>query len=297
MATASATLRACWLPVRRLPNFKATDGAGGISGSYDASRYFPTNQNLWFKGYFDYDRTNVSSPGVGSAQLDNYSFQGSVLYSNALTYIGAAASYNIGSGSETQTVVPSTGSFDSHGYAADVRLGHVFVLLNSINSRSPFPTRVPPKSTGGYGLGLDVSGHVGYVNQQFDSFTDSNGFIFGPTQTHFGDVGARAKLFWYVPSNGWIWMPYVAGTLDQHFNFSSALNIPAQAALPGGDVFTLMQSPTYWGGEWGLDVTGAKGLTVGAKGYYTASSDTNILGGSVYVKIPFSALPLVAARY
>jgi hypothetical protein len=67
--------------------------------------------------------------------------------------------------------------------------------------------------------------------------------------------------------------------------------------FPGGDVFIFAQSQTYWGAQWGLDVKGANGWTVGVKGFYSASSDTNFVGGSAYVKIPFDAMPFVAARY
>jgi hypothetical protein len=80
----------------------------------------------------------------------------------------------------------------------------------------------------------------------------------------------------------------VTGTVDQRFAFSSTLNIPAQAALPGGDLISLQEAQTFWGGQWGLDVRGPSGWTVGAKGFYSASSDTNITGGRVYAKIPLS---------
>jgi hypothetical protein len=192
----------------------------------------------------------------------------------------------------------STGDFNHHGYAADLKLGYVFVLANTITSASSvLPTKAPPKPSGGYGLGLDVSGHVGYSSTQTDGFTDSAGLDFGTGKNHFGDGGASAKLFAYVPCNGLIWVPYVTGTVDREFNFSNTFNIPDQVMFPGGDLFVFTQSQTYWGAQLGLDAKGANGWTVGVKGFYSTSSDTNFVGGSAYIKIPFDGMPFVAARY
>lgn len=84
--------------------------------------------------------------------------------------------------------------------------------------------------------------------------------------------------------------------MDQQFGFSSKLVIPDQPLFPGGDTVWFTQALTYWGVRGGLEVTGATGLTVGVKGFYAASSDTQIAGGAAYIRIPFNATPF-AARY
>jgi hypothetical protein len=66
-------------PGTTVPGFRATDGAGGITGSYDASRLLPANQGLRFSGFFQYDRYDLSMPGFGSARTDEYRFGGSFL--------------------------------------------------------------------------------------------------------------------------------------------------------------------------------------------------------------------------
>jgi len=83
-----------------------------------------------------------------------------------------------------------------------------------------------------------------------------------------------------MPGYGLLRTPYVAGTVDQQFDYSNTLNIPNQAALIGGDAISLQEAQTFWGAQLGLDVRGPIGLTVGVKGSYQASADTNIAGGN-----------------
>jgi len=294
-------------PGTTTPSIRDVSGGGGIAGSYKVSG-LPANQSLSFSGFFDYARDNITlgtitglaAGNAGSGQTDTYTFGGSFLYSIGATYLRGSAAYDFGHGSESLNLDGSAGSFSTHGYSADLKLGHVFVLLNTISSGNPaMPTKAPPKLAGGYVVALDLSGHLGYSNQQVDGFTDSSGFVFGTDQTQYGDIGGRAKLFALVPNNGLVWMPYIAGTVDQGFGFSSTLNIPTQAALVGGDVLGLQEALTFWGTEFGIDVRGPNGWTVGAKGFYSASADTNITGGTAYVKIPlnYTPRPVFAPRY
>jgi hypothetical protein len=297
-------------PGTTAPSFRDASGNGGITGSY-AVAGLPVNQRLSFSGFFDYQRQDITvgalaglaAGNAGSGRTDNYTFGGAFRYDIGATYLSGAAAYNFGHGSETLNVDGSTGSFNTSGYATDLRLGHIFVLLNTISSgstgNSGMPRKAPPKPTGGYGLGLDLSGHIGYSNQQLDGFTDTSGFVFGTDQTRFGDVGGSARLFAIMPNNGYVWMPYVSGTVDQQFGFSSTLNIPNQAAIVGGDVLSLQEAQTFWGTTLGVDVRGPNGWTVGAKGFYQASADTNFTGGTAYVKIPlnYTPRPAFATRY
>jgi len=299
-------------PGTTTPSITDVSGSGGITGSYDASRFLPTNQGLKFVGFFNYRRDNISSAtpaaafgalGVtssGSTAMNNYTFGGSFFYNVNSTYLAGVAALNFDNGSDTSSD-GTTDTFNGHGYAADLRIGKVFVLLNTISSGNPgMPTKAPPKpADGGYALGLDVSGHLGYSNQQIDGYTDSSGFINGADLTRFGDIGGQVKLFALIPKSGFVWMPYVAGTVDQQFGFSSTGNIPSQPALPGGDVISLQAAPTFWGTQLGLDVQGPNGWIVGANGFYQASADTNIIGGSVHASIPlnYTPRPALAVKY
>jgi hypothetical protein len=293
-------------PGATTPSFKSVSGNGGIAGTYDASRLLPSNQYLFFSGLFDdstFDISGGASPGLpvstGSARFDLYTFAASALYYNNRAYLQTTGAFTFGHGNETQNIDGSTGSFNTNSYWADARLGRVFVLWQTAATPSvrALPIKAVPKSAGGFVLGLDLSGHLGYFEQQVGSFTDSSGFIFGTDKTKYGDTGARAKLFALVPQNGLTWEPYVAVTLDRQFGFSSVLNVPNQPTFVGGDVLSLQQAETFWGGQWGLDVYGANGWTAGVKGFYTASADITIAGGSAYIKIPFNSLPFVATKY
>ncbi len=292
-------------PGAKAPSLTDVAGSGTIGGSYDASSFLPTGQALLFKGFFNYTNDNLTlgsisgltAASAGSGRFNTYTLGGSFIYNIGATYLEGRGGGAFGNGSETNAVDGSTGSFNTRGYFADLRIGTIFALLSTGGASPSIPTKAPPKLTGGTVLALDVSGHVGYTAGQIDGFTDSTGFVFGTDRTQFGDVGARVKLFAVVPSNGVLWMPYIAGTVDQLFSYSSTLNIPTQTALPTGDVVGLSQAQTFGGGEVGLDARVPNGWTVGVKGFYTASSDTNIAGGSAYVRIPLTYTPTAGLRY
>jgi hypothetical protein len=293
-------------PGARSPSYRDSVGGGGIGGSYDATRLVGPNQSLKFFGSFNFSQDNVgygTSPvGLASAatlRQDIYAFGGGFRYGIGTSYLTGGAGSYFGNGSEFRTFNGSTGSFTSNGYSTGLGVGHAFTLLNALSFRkaSRFATKAPPKPAGGYIIGLDVGAHLGYANERDNGFTDSSGFVFGNEQVKFGDVGGQAKLFALIMGNGLFWMPYVAGTIDQRFGYSHTLSIPTQVALAGGDIFSFAEGNTFFGTKLGLDVYAPGRWTVGVKGFYTASSDTTIAGGNVYLRIPFGYTPLAAARY
>lgn len=290
-------------------NVHDVSGYGGIFGTFDASRFVGSNQSLLLTGFFNYQSDSAGMGGVsptgvafpiGSLHTDTYSLGASLFYSTGTTYLRGAAAYNFGHSNEAMSLGGvSTGSFNSNGYWVDAKLGNVFVLLNTtgVSASAPLPTKAPAKPSGGALVGLDLSGHIGSFGNWTNGFTDSTGFIFGTDQTRSGDIGGRAELFALMPGNGLLWKPYVAGTVDQLFGFSGTLTIPNQAALPGGDLFSVQPAQTFGGAELGVVGYGRGGWSVGVKGFYLASADTNIAGGSVTVKIPFNYMPTVGPRY
>jgi hypothetical protein len=201
--------------------------------------------------------------------------------------------YSFGHGNETDNLTPANGGFGLHGYFVDARLGDVFVLMNSSGApnSAALPTKAPPKASHGPVLALDLSGHIGHSKMSSDGFTDSSGFIYGSGESKSGDVGARARLFAVMPAGNWVWSPYVSATVDQQFGVSNTLNIPNQPLLPGGDVISLLTAKTFGGGDLGVDLRGPNGVIVGVKGFYQASADTNITGGSAFVKVPLNYTP------
>jgi len=173
------------------------------------------------------------------------------------------------------------------------------VLFNTIVAAAParMSVKAPPRAVdGGYGIGLDLSGHLGYLSNVARGFTDTSGFVFGDERVNSGETGLRAKLFAEVPRNGVTWMPYVSGSVDWLFNYSHVAYFPTQVAMAGGDAVTFADGTTFVGAQVGLDVRARNGWTVGINGFYSHSSDTDVTGGRVYVKIPFGPA-MVAARY
>jgi hypothetical protein len=279
---------------------RTSGGSGGVSGSYDASNFVGSNQKFILNGAFNYtsSRTNFSAAS-GSINSDTYGFRGSALYSNYATYLVLSGSYEFGNNNEFFAADASSGSYRSDGYNVDARLGHVFVLFNSISASAPsrMPVKAAPRAAdGGYGIGLDLSGHLGYSSGVARGFTDTSGFTFGDNRVRGGETGLRAKLFAAVPRNGIIWQPYISGSVDWRFDYSHIASFPTQVALAGGDAVNFTDGTTFVGAQVGLDVRAANGWTVGVNGFYSHSSDTDIAGGRAYVRIPFGPAA-VAARY
>jgi len=292
--------------------FRDTSGGGGVVATYGVHG-LPANQQLSLSGMFTYqkdDFTLTSLAGVSnaaSARTDTYGFAGSAVYSVEQTYLVGSGGYKFGNGNESVSLNGSAGTFDTHGYWADLKLGHVFVLANTITwGSSPgsgmvtkaLPTKAPPRSAGGYALGLDVGGHIGYSNSQVAGFTDNTGFIFGPATTKYDEAGAYAKLFAVIPNGQFVWTPYVSATVDREFSFSSSASIPVQAALASGDAVSLQQALTFWGTEAGVNARIPNGWVVGVKGFYQASADINVVGGAASLRIPinYTPPPVIAAR-
>jgi hypothetical protein len=149
------------------------------------------------------------------------------------------------------------------------------------------PTKAPPAPRyGGYAVFLDANAHVAYVDQWDNGFTDTAGFVFGTEQISYTDLGGRVRLVGVVPGTGFAWMPYVGVGIDQQLGFSHTFNIPAQAASPS-DTFFFNQSTTFWTVQAGLDIINRASIKAGVSAFYSTSADTNVVGGNVFVKIPF----------
>jgi hypothetical protein len=166
----------------------------------------------------------------------------------------------------------------------------VFTLAGPVGYQNPgmFTKGPQPAPVVSSGLYLDLSGHLGYRNEQADGFTDSSGFVFGTERVRYGVAGARATLFAPTPNGMLLWTPYVGARVDQRFGFSHTFFIPNQVASPA-DVFTLGEAKTFGGADLGLIVSDRAGLSAGASFFYTASSDTSDVGGRAFLKVPFYA--------
>jgi hypothetical protein len=289
-------------PGTNSPSYHENGGGGGLNGTYDASRFVGPNQKLLFNGAFDYTNSSTNFGGIGagsSINSENYNFTGTAFYSNYDTYVALKGSYQFGNNSEFNSSDSSTGSYRSDGYDIDATLGHVFWLWNTISQTptSRMAVKAPPRTTSdGYAIGLDLSGHLGYQSDVAKGFTDSAGFVFGDERIQGGETGLQATLFAAVRNNGLTWTPYVTGSVDWRFGYSHVANFPGQAALVTGDALTFDDATTFYGAKAGFDVKMTNGWIVGANGFYDHSSDTDIVGGKAYLKIPFGATN-VSARY
>ena len=286
-------------PGAKTASFRDGSGGGQIGANWNLSGLLPSNQALSLRTFYGYEGSNstfgdapdlgIVGLNIGSLRQDAHIFGSSLLYRHGTLYAKGTATIEIGHGDLTNNTDNSTGTFSTRGYTADLRLGKVFTLFQGTSiARPTVVTKAPPKPVPTYVVGLDLSGHLGYVDTRTGEFTDSGGFRYGSEKLHYGEAGVRAKLFGLVPGRGVLWMPYVAGTVDQRLGFSHIATFPDQVQLVGGDIVSYSQAQTFWGVEGGLDVLngGVSGWRMGAKGFYAASSDTRVSGAQLYFETP-----------
>jgi hypothetical protein len=241
-----------------------------IHDIYDASQYLRGNQRLLLGGYFFYNNEQSSFGPVGSARSDDYTFIGAAAYRQGNFYTIGQLGGGFAPTSITNAATGGTGGSASGSFLSDLKVGYLFPLID--------PRRA------GWGLGLDVSGHGGYLENTLGGFVDSLGAATGSTQAHSGLVGGEAKLTAAFTRGGLMWTPYIGVTYDDWVGFHDTNNIP------GGGVLTLQEGGVFWGGEGGLAVAWPTGVKVTVSGFYKESSTTTFGGGTVGLSVPWNVL-------
>jgi hypothetical protein len=276
----------------------------GIKGSFDLARGLNLNgdQTLLANGFVSYSRVESKSGNTAelaalglvnssSADADNGTVGGDIRYGYKGMYVQAGGAYSFGKLKTANTIDDSRGSFDVHSYGVDMRLGKIFPLAwgllgSAVEPR--FGVKEPPPAAGAYVIGLDLSGHVGHTGIRTDEFIDSTGLAVGASETRYETVGGRAELFSTLVYENVLWSPFVAIKVDRRFDFSSKATMPVQPQLPSGDVYYFSPANTFWGPEVGLTIAGQQWWSVQARGFYLASADANVAGGSLQLRIPFN---------
>jgi hypothetical protein len=283
------------------PSFNSLGGGGGFNWMVDGTPLigFNGNQHLTFGLSLDYQNiqtnygTSALAPGLsnfGSVRNDVWTVTGSAAYSLNAFYASGSAAFDWTRSGITNNVDGGVGDSAGRGYSIGATAGYVFPLINTTGvTQSAMPTKAPPAARyGGYAVVLDTSAHLGYRSEWDDGFTDSTGFILGTEKVSYTDLGGRARLVAVVPGAGLLWMPFVGVSVDQQLGFRHTLDIPAQAAAAADTLF-IDQSNTFWGVQAGVDLINRASIKAGVSGFYSASGDTNVVGGNVFLKIPFYA--------
>lgn len=291
-------------PNSSAPGFHALSTRAGADLITDGTRLFDlnANQRLLFGVTFEYRRsemdfgTSALTPavaGAGSARRDTYAIKGSADYLLDTIYFSGRAAVEWSHVDITNNVVQGQGNTNGHGFAVSGTVGKIFTLFNSTGVQPTMLVKAPPTRAGGYAVFLDVSGQLGYRNVRDNGFTDSSGFIYGTEQLSYWAVGARANLGAVIPSalGRFSWMPYVGLTFDQQLGFRHTWDLPSV-----GDTLDFSQGQTWWGVQAGLNVLDRGGVKAGVNAYYRASSDTSVLGGGLFLKVPLFADSVVPAK-
>jgi hypothetical protein len=270
----------------------------GADGHIDASKLFDIkgdNQRLSIGAYFDYNSLNTiyDASALGASTRQNlYSVGGIAAYRYNDIYLQFKLGGLWGSGTSTDTT-GAIGNFGSSGYQGNIAAGRIFTLFDTRSFVTQKPivkaVKAPPqtKQTGGYLIGLDVSGNLATYSERIGAFTDSSGFINGAEQLSYWELGSRARLFAEIMDNkGLVWTPYVALSVTQQVAFSHTQDLIAQATQAAGSVQFDAPGLTYFGFLTGVSVLDTKGIRYGADFSYYRSSGVESTGGRVYVKFP-----------
>lgn len=285
------------------PGFNSLGGGGGFTFTADGTPLIGLNgnQHLLFGARLDYQQMNTNygtsalTPGVSNAAStrdDTWTVAVSASYTKDSFYANGIASYDWTHSGITNNFDGGTGSTDGQGYSLGIAAGYLFPLINTTGvSPSAMPTKAPPAPRyGGYSVFLDTSGHVAYQKLWNNGYADTSGFVFGTEQLSYTDLGGRARLVAVLPSAGFAWMPYIGVGIDHEFGFSHTFDIPVQAATAADTIF-FNESTTFWTVSAGLNILNRASVKAGVNAFYSASADTNIYGGSVFLKIPFYPTP------
>ena len=278
---------------------RSTSLGGGVDGHF-AIPYtveLGAAERLVFAGIYRYDAYSRSfgfDPSLpafarsGSVGQDAHRLAGLVRYEFGASHVGLVVGGKLGSGNDRDFVLGSTGHFRSSGAFTLATAGHTFTLMDTTGAAQPFgPFRTAPRGSGGYAIGLDLTGYGGYLDDRIDRFTNSAGFTRGKEELTRGVSGARAKLLATTTWGRLTWSPYVMASVDSEFGFSHKLTIPAQV-LSTPDLVSYGGPQTYWGGGGGIDWTDASGIRFGVGGYYRRSAQYDVAGGQAYIKFPVS---------
>jgi hypothetical protein len=290
----------------QLPGFHASSAGGGINATADGTKIigYNGNQRLIFNLNFGYARTNTDygtsalTPGVSNAATikgDYYTLTTSALYTHESYYFGGNASFDWSRDDIVNNLNNATGNTNGHGYSLGATAGDWLRLYSTGRANSPaIPTKAPPATAAsGVSLYLNLAGNVNYRNERNNGFTDTSGFVYGTEQVAYTDLGARARLVAVVPNGAFAWMPFVGVSVDKELGFNHTFDIPTQAAS-AADTLVIGQSTTFWGAQAGLNILSRSGITAGLNAFYTASADTNVVGGDVFLKIQFYQDPPAA---
>lgn len=280
------------------PGFNSIAGGGGFNFTADGTRLLNdvNSRRLLFGLTLDYNHestnygTSALTPGVSSAGSERSNTEtliGTANYSIKTLYLSGLAAVDLSQLSITNNLnAPGArGNTNGLGYAFKGTVGNVFPLFNTTGVTPNIVTKAPPRTASGYGVFLDVSGHYAYAMNRDNGFTDSTGFTFGTDRLSYSDVGAQANLMTIIPNGRFAWAPYVGVTVDRQIGFSHTFELPAQAATPA-DTLIFTESNTYWGVQLGMNLLGLGTTKLGVQAVYEASADTQIYGGSVFLKIP-----------
>jgi hypothetical protein len=226
---------------------------------------------------------NASSLNTSAAGLSGFSTGSSVTvplgvgYKFGNNYLVGVAAFESGHDDFANTSTGASGRAGYRGSAGDITVGHLFELWNA--KRSDGTVREP---NGWRGLMLDLSGHVGTIDQHSSSFVDSTGtFNNGAfAYRNHGGIDARLTGYYKVP-NFWI-TPCVQVGADYAFSDKIAVSLDPTGLSVAAD-------RTAGRVEAGITATAINQVSLTARTYYMAGSTTQSVGGSIVAHIPIGA--------
>jgi hypothetical protein len=267
----------------QVPGYSGQSNTESIQGF---TPLFRLNPNEALMGAFSvaHNTTNLNSIS-GTTRDESWLLSAGAAYYWGSNYLTGAAAGSFGHSGFLDPVDGIGGNYGSNGYITEFAAGHIFTLWQA--ARAPAGQRKSPRiRTGLLGVYLDLQGSFGYAQVKSNTFTDSIGLMWGTNDIHTGILGAKATLTWTYATYNALLMPYVSASVDQYVGYSHALNIPAQLSGPA-DAFLFSDAHTWGKFEAGVRWATSPRLMLTASGWYQFSSDMNVAGSKISLKIPF----------
>ena len=251
------------------PGFDADDFSAAISVDFNAAKHFGFDDKYGLNlGVFaGYASTDVgmgvfqSFPQIGDADNASGMFGAYGLFRQGSNYALISMSAFLGETDVTNSVLNTTGSYDTEGYAFTGSVGHIFALTDRIR--------------------FDLRGGLLGVTFTGDSYTDSGGNQFGESKISFGAFKFEPGVYAdYLLENGMVFSPYARADLQQRFSYENTASVDGQEIDFDDADFSAALSTGF-----NLKATAATTFSGEIRG--KVSADASSLGGKLGLKIAF----------
>ena len=199
------------------PAFDSHDFSAALSLDWNAAKHFEFDNEygLNFGAFVGYTTTAVGMDSfqgfsaIGNGDNQAGMFGGYTLLRREMNYALVSASGFVGETDITNSVLNTTGNYDTVGYAVTGSVGHIIPLSETAR--------------------FDLRGGILGVRFTGDSYTDSGGNQYGESVISFGAVKFEPGVYSDIAmEDGKVFSPYLRADIQQRFNYTNTAEIDGQ---------------------------------------------------------------------